>query len=159
MRSRVRQDDDNVDVVRAFMSGPRDLVRAFADEEGARRIEAALAAVAHPEFELIDRDSLESAGRPIPLEGFVTAWRRFLEGWERLCLDATRIVGNDDRVVVISNMRGRSKGVRILLEDRRAAVWTFDEGQVLRIEQYAHPEEALEAAGLCEEREPAALAA
>jgi hypothetical protein len=160
MRSWEIEYENNVAVVRAFMSGARDLVAMFADEASARRIETGLASVADPAFELIDRDSLESAGRPIPLVGFVAAWRKFLEGWERLVIEATEIIGNDDRVVVISRVHGRSKGIGIAIEDRRAAVWTFRYGRVRRIEQYAQPEEALAAAGLCEEPEPeVALAA
>jgi ketosteroid isomerase-like protein len=138
----------NVAVVRAFMTESVELVSAFADDRRAQQIEAALAAVAHPDFELIDRDSLEHAGRSIPLEGYVTAWRHFLECWERLHLVVEEIVEYKDRLVVIARVSGESKNAGILLEDRRAAVWTFRRGRVLRIEQFTTPAEALEAAGL-----------
>ena len=150
MRTRRRHTDEvshNVAVVRAFMTESVELVSAFADDRRAQQIESALAAVAHPDFELIDRDSLEHAGRSIPLEGYVAAWRHFLECWERLHLMVEEIVENKDRLVVIARVSGESKNAGILLEDRRAAVWTFRRRRVLRIEQFNHPAEAFAAAG------------
>jgi hypothetical protein len=64
---------DNVAVVRGFMSDEVELVSAFADDDRAQMIVSALAAIAHPDFALVDRDSLENAGRPIPLDGYVAA--------------------------------------------------------------------------------------
>ena len=127
---------DNVAVVRGFMSDEVELVSAFADDDRAQMIVSALAAVAHPDFALIDRDSLENAGRPIPLEGYVAAWRHFLESWERLHLAVEDMVEHRNHVVVIARVSGESKVAGILLEDRRAAVWTFKRGRVLRIEQF-----------------------
>ena len=155
-RTQTEHESHNVRVVRAFMTERVELVSAFGDDRSARRIESGLAAVAHPEFELIDRDSLEFAGRAIPLDGYVAAWRHFLECWERLYLVVEEIVENKDRLVVIARVSGESKNAGILLEDRRAAVWTFRKGRVLRIEQFTTSAEALEAAGLPAEREASA---
>jgi ketosteroid isomerase-like protein len=150
MRARqTNSNSPNVSVVRSFMSDSVELVSAFRNDRRAERIEAALAAVAHPDFALVDRASPEFAGRAIPIHGYVEAWRRFLECWEWLQLDVEQLVEHRSHVVVISRVRGRSKVAGILLEDRRAAVWTFRRGRVRRIEQYATPTEALEAAGLC----------
>jgi ketosteroid isomerase-like protein len=146
---------DNVAVVRGFMSDEVELVSAFADDDRAQMIVSALAAVAHPDFALIDRDSLENAGRPIPLAGYVTAWRHFLESWERLHLVVEDMVEHRNHVVVIARVSGESKVAGILLEDRRAAVWTFKRGRVLRIEQFTTPAEAFDAAGLPAEADPA----
>jgi ketosteroid isomerase-like protein len=75
----------------------------------------------------------------------------------RLDLVVEAIVEHKDRLVVIARVSGESKNAGILLEDRRAAVWTFRKGRVLRIEQFTTPAEALEAAGLpaeCEASTP-----
>jgi ketosteroid isomerase-like protein len=155
-RTQTEHESHNIRVVRAFMTERVELVSAFGDDRSACRIESALAAVAHPEFELIDRDSLEFAGRAISVDGYVAAWRHFLECWERLYLVAEDIVEHKDRLVVIARVSGESKNAGILLEDRRAAISTFRKGRVLRIEQFTTPAEALVAAGLPAEREASA---
>ena len=105
---------DNVAVADGFMSDEVELVSAFADDDRAQTIVSALAAVAHPDFALIDRDSLENAGCPIPLQGYVAAWRHFLESWERLHLVVEDMVEHRNHVVVIARVSGESKvaGIR-----------------------------------------------
>jgi ketosteroid isomerase-like protein len=55
-----------------------------------------------------------------------------------------------ERVVVILNQRGRSKATGIPVDMRFAQVWTLRDGQAIRMQMYASPEEALEAVGLSE---------
>ena len=148
MGARADRTNGNVAVIRAFLAGGGDLVAAFNDDERARRIGAALRAVAHPRFELIDHDSPEFGAGPVPVEGFVPTWRRFLESWECLCLDDHEMHAIGNRVVVVSRVRGRSRHAGVPFEDRRAAIWTFRGDRVLRIDHYAKPHEALAAAGL-----------
>ena len=55
-----------------------------------------------------------------------------------------------ERVVVILNQRGRSKATGIPVDMRFAQVWTFRDGQAVRMEMYKNVEEALEAVVLRE---------
>jgi ketosteroid isomerase-like protein len=45
---------------------------------------------------------------------------------------------------------GRSKATGVPVDMRFAPVWTFRDGQAIRMQMYANPDEALEAAGPAE---------
>ena len=50
--------------------------------------------------------------------------------------------------MAIVSQRGRAKTTGMPVDMRFAQVWTFREGQAIRMEMYASVDEALEAAGL-----------
>jgi ketosteroid isomerase-like protein len=78
---------------------------------------------------------------------FIADWTEPWEDWE-LDLEALRDAG--DRVVAITRQRGRSTATGITVELESAQVWTLREGKQVRMDMYASPAEALEAAGLSE---------
>ena len=78
---------------------------------------------------------------------FMAEWADAWDGWE---LEVEDYLDAGERVVVIINQRGRSKATGIPVDMRFAQVWTLREGRAIRMEMYASPEEALEAAGLSE---------
>jgi hypothetical protein len=53
-------------------------------------------------------------------------------------------------IVVVLRQRGRSKATGVPVDIRLGQVWTLQHGQGIRMQMYASPEEALEAAGLSE---------
>ena len=52
-----------------------------------------------------------------------------------------------ERVVVIVHQRGRSKATGVPVDMRFGQVWTLRDGQSIRMQMYASPEEAIEATG------------
>jgi ketosteroid isomerase-like protein len=70
------------------------------------------------------------------------------EMWDDWALEPEDFIDAGERVVAIVNQRGRSKATGIPVEMRVAQVWTFRDGQAIRMEMYASVEEALEAVGL-----------
>ncbi len=80
-------------------------------------------------------------------EQFNAEWAAAWDDWE---LEAQEYVDAGERVVVILNQRGRSKATGIPVDMRFAQVWTFRDGQAIRMQMYASVDEALEAAGLRE---------
>ena len=78
---------------------------------------------------------------------FNAEWAGAWDDWE---LEPEDYVDAGERVVVIINQRGRSKGSGIPLEMRFAQVWTLRDGRGIRMEMYASVDEALEAVGLSE---------
>ena len=78
---------------------------------------------------------------------FNAEWAGAWDDWE---LEPEDYIDAGERVVVIINQRGRSKGSGIPLEMRFAQVWTFQDGRTIRMEMYASVDEALEAVGLAE---------
>ncbi len=76
---------------------------------------------------------------------FLSGW---LEAWDdwRLELDELHDAG-DDKVVVIVSQYGKSKSTGVEVEMRFGQVWMLRGERYMRMQMYADPTEALEAAG------------
>ena len=75
-------------------------------------------------------------------------YERWDEAWEEADTTLEEVLGHGDRVFVAARFhaRGRASGVEV--ETRLYEVYTVRDGKVLRIDEYATHDEALEAAGL-----------
>ena len=78
---------------------------------------------------------------------FNAEWADAWDDWEFAPED---YIDAGEYVVVIVNQRGRSKATGIPVDMRFAQVWSFRDGQAIRMQMYASVDEALEAAGLSE---------
>ena len=78
---------------------------------------------------------------------FNAEWADAWDDWE---LEAEDYIDAGERVVVIVNQRGRSKATGIPVDMRFAQVWSFRDGEAIRMQMYASVDEALEAVGLSE---------
>jgi ketosteroid isomerase-like protein len=78
---------------------------------------------------------------------FNAEWADAWDDWE---VEAEDYIDAGERVVVIVNQRGRSKSTGIPVDMRFAQVWSFRDGQAIRMQMYSSVDEALEAAGLSE---------
>ena len=78
---------------------------------------------------------------------FMAEWADAWDGWE---LEVEGYLDAGECVVVILNQRGRSKATGIPVDMRFAQVWTLRDGQAIRMQMYASPEEALESVELSE---------
>jgi ketosteroid isomerase-like protein len=77
-------------------------------------------------------------------------YERWNEAWEGAETTLEEVIGLGDRVFVAARFhaRGRASGVEV--ETRLYEVYTVRDSKVLRIDEYATRDEALEAAGLRE---------
>ena len=77
-------------------------------------------------------------------------YERWDEAWEEAETTLEEVRGHGDRVFVAARFhaRGRASGVEV--ETRLYEVFTVRDGKVLRIDEYATRDDALEAAGLRE---------
>lgn len=76
---------------------------------------------------------------------FLADWTAAWDEWE---MEVEDYIDAGNIVVTIVNQRGRSKASGVPVEMRFAQLWTFRDGQGIRMELYADPDEALKAAGL-----------
>ncbi len=76
---------------------------------------------------------------------FLTEWTDAWEDWE---LEVEGYVDGGERVVVILRQQGRAKATGAPVVMHFGQVWTIRGGRQFRMQMYASPEEALEAAGL-----------
>lgn len=81
-------------------------------------------------------------------DAVIKASRHYWGTWDDYQLDAEEVIDGGSKVVIVvrERMRGRSSGVP--LETHWAQVWTFDEGRIVRWEQFSDRASTLEAAGM-----------
>ena len=70
------------------------------------------------------------------------------DGFQRFTISGEEFIDAGESVVAIVNQRGRAKATGIPVDMRFAQVWTFRDGQAIRMQMYASPDDALEAVGL-----------
>jgi ketosteroid isomerase-like protein len=89
------------------------------------------------------------SNRPIRdgARAFLADW---VEAWEDWELEIEELLDAGDKVVAIMHQHGRAKATGLPVDMDLAQVWTIRDGKEVRMEMYANPEEALEAAGLAE---------
>ena len=93
-------------------------------------------------------DAIES-GEYTGIAEISVAWRAWLQGWDGFSVEAEEVlVGSDGRYVVMQLFRGKGKASGLESEDRNAAVATFRDGLIVRMEGYWDRDAALRAAGV-----------
>jgi ketosteroid isomerase-like protein len=70
--------------------------------------------------------------------------------WEELDVTIEELIDAGDRVFLTAHHRGRGRGSGVEVDTRLYSVYTLSNGQVLRADEYAERDAALEAAGLRE---------
>jgi ketosteroid isomerase-like protein len=81
----------------------------------------------------------------------VRQWTRdFFRQWDDFRVEAEEFVEVGDKVLVISHQHAQGKVSGVPVEMPVFTVWTFREGQAVRIHWTRHREDALEAVGLSE---------
>ena len=82
------------------------------------------------------------------IEGAQRFMRTWLEAWDDWQLDVESFHDAGDKVIVIVRQHGRSKTTGMPIDMTFAQAFTLRDGKQVRMEMYADPSEALEAAGL-----------
>jgi hypothetical protein len=149
---------DNLEVARSLYPGDVDLDAAFADSAA---LEAALKPLTHPDFEIVTVPGqiplagigASDAARPVfhGVVGFSTAFREWLSARDSWVVTATDFIEVDEsRVLVMLDIRARSKTHRVEMPLEGLNLLTFRDAKVTRLELYFDRAQALEAAGLRE---------
>jgi len=81
------------------------------------------------------------------LRATLALWR---DGWDEYEQTAEEFVDVGDRVVATMHFQGRGRGSGIEIDQHFYEVYTVRDGKVVRMDEYATLDEALEAAGLRE---------
>ena len=82
------------------------------------------------------------------LEGAQEFMSEWVGSWDDWQLEVEELRDAGAQVVAIVRQRGRSKATGLPVDMHFAQVWTLRDGRQVRMQMYATPEEALEAAGL-----------
>lgn len=148
---------ENVELVRSLQPGPdMDVAGVLADEEAAARWLAEVA----PYFEDDVQGTMRFPGMaPVTysggLEGLAEAWRDWLRAWSSFRFEVDEVHDGGDQVVVVKVGRGEPRPGAPEKVLRRAAIWTVREGLISRVDFNIPESEALAAAGLSAQPDPA----
>jgi ketosteroid isomerase-like protein len=82
------------------------------------------------------------------IEGARAFLRDWGDAWDDWKLDVEAFHDADDKIVAIVHQHARSKTTGLPVDMTFGQVWSMREGKQARMEMYADPAEALEAAGL-----------
>jgi uncharacterized protein len=117
-----------------------------------RRAFAVAAELYHPdiEYERVGSDVPDFTGSWRGLAEMRQAVRQYLSAWEDYRYEAESLRDLGDRVLVRERHRGRGKRSGVAVDHRVGALFTLQEGRVVRFVQFWDFAEALEAAGLME---------
>jgi ketosteroid isomerase-like protein len=77
-------------------------------------------------------------------------YERWNEAWEGAETTLEEVIGQGDRVFLTVRFQGRGRASGIEIDTRLYEVYMLRDGKVLRIDEYEHRDEALEASGLSE---------
>jgi ketosteroid isomerase-like protein len=145
---------ENVELARriAEWMAQEDFVAAFEDVERFEESAAVLEPVVHPEFEvrMVGPDYLAEGVAYKGLDGYVAAWRDWLEPYESYRADLEEFMDADDKVVMFVRQLGRTAVGGVPIEAESAVVFVFTGGKLARLEFHLDRKRAMKAAGLSE---------
>jgi ketosteroid isomerase-like protein len=81
-------------------------------------------------------------------EGFRKGWLDWLEPWGSYHMETEGFVDAGDEVIVTVRVRARTSRDGVAVEHRPAAVWTVDDGKIVRVRFFLDRADAFEAAGI-----------
>jgi len=130
-----------------------DVVETLADEESLARLRALLLEVASGDLEcvMVAPDYAGPRGRLTYTgpEGFVQAWREWVDAYERYSIEVEEITeGDPGQVFILARQRGTTRTGGVEVSEPAGAVWTVRDGRLVRMEFHLDPEAAKRVAGL-----------
>jgi hypothetical protein len=152
---------ENVEVARQLYPEGLDLAAVFSDPRGLAANRQALEPFVDPDFETV----ADPSGVPMPgmpeteggstrwtvrgVDGFVSMWTEWLSAWDSWTVSPHDFIDVDEeRVLVLFEMRGRPKGQTAEIPVEGGNLLTFRNQKLTRLELFLNRGEALEAAGL-----------
>ena len=129
----------HLDLVRAFFAGaPDDLVAAIEDPAWVEAATEGLRPLLAPDFEFVTvSQSVGMPGTRKGVDGFFAAYRAYAEMWQSYSVRPERFVEVGDKVLVEARISGITRTGGVPLEQDVAAVYTFDDGRIRRIEEFS----------------------
>jgi ketosteroid isomerase-like protein len=135
---------ENVELVRRFYAhlgtpgSPAEFEQRLTDE--------ALSEFLDPGIEWIPvTDSLLAVDRYRGFDGVRRVWGEFVSAWDEYRVEPQEFHEAGDQVAVVVHIVGRTHGLEV--DETRSSLLTIRDGRVVRLEAFAGPDAAREAAG------------
>jgi ketosteroid isomerase-like protein len=140
---------ENVEVVLGLLPAPNvDFAEFFRNVDQLAAFTEELKDVVHPGFENVRPGLLGGGKTYVGIDGMTDAWLDWLAPWATYRIEIEKALDLGDRVLVLTHGLGRPKGSEHEVKTTAATLWTFREGKIARVENYADRAEALKAVGL-----------
>jgi ketosteroid isomerase-like protein len=136
---------DNVELVRrlyAALAGegsPREFDKRLTDDALGRFLDPGIEWVPVP-------DSVLAVESYRGFDGVRRFWTEFVSAWESYRVEPLRFDDAGDQVAVVVHIVGRTHELEV--EETRSSLLTVRDGLIIRVDSFADPEGAREAAGL-----------
>jgi ketosteroid isomerase-like protein len=124
------------------MSERRALERAF--EQFARGDFRSATALYDPAVTWVEHRGVPGGGEFTGLDGVRSGFRGWLSSWQDYRLELRELLGSGGRYFAAVRGSGHGALSGAFAEDVFFQVWTFSDGKVVRIENFAERDEALE---------------
>ncbi len=136
---------ENVELVRRLYA---ELASEGSTQEFAQRMsDDALGRFLDPEIEWVAvPESLLAVSTYRGFDGVRRFWGEFLSAWERYHVETLSFDYAGDQVAVVVHIVGRTHDLEV--DETRSSLLTVRDGRVVRVESFADPDGAREAAGL-----------
>lgn len=136
---------ENIELVRRLYA---ELFSAAPSEEFQGRLtDEALSVFLDPEIDWIPvPDSLLAMDSYHGFDGTRRVWGDFVSAWDEYGVEPLEFHDAGDRVAVVVRIFGRTHDLEV--DQTRSSLLTIRDGRVVRVEAFADPEGAREAAGL-----------
>jgi ketosteroid isomerase-like protein len=143
LRNAVSQ--DNVELVRRLY---RELASEGSTQEFEQRMsDDALGRFLDPEIEWVPvTESLLAVDSYRGFDGVRRFWGEFLSAWERYRVETLRFDDASDQVAVVVHIVGRTHELEV--DETRSSLLTVRDGRIVRVESFANPDGARQAAGV-----------
>jgi ketosteroid isomerase-like protein len=136
---------ENVELVRRLYSG---LASEGSPQEFEQRLtDDALSRFLDPGIEWVPvTESLLAVDRYRGFDGVRRYWGDFLSAWESYRVEPLRFYDAGDQVAVVVHIVGRTHELEV--DETRSSLLTVRDGRIVRVESFADPDGARQAAGL-----------
>jgi ketosteroid isomerase-like protein len=133
----------------AVLTG-RDLVAVLADDDESQRALEAVEPLVEPDFEILMIGPAYTPQRVVErgFEGFRSAWLDWTSPFEAFRIDIDEVIDAGDQVVNLGRQTATTKTGGVKVDADAAAVMTFRDGRISRMEFHLDRAAAMRAAGL-----------
>jgi uncharacterized protein len=138
-----------VDNQRAMSEENVELAREAYDAFNRRDLESVLR-LSDPEVEVHDPPEMPDSDIHRGHEAVMRDWQRTFESFDEFSVEVEEYRDLGDELLVFLRYRGRGRGSGVPVELSMAHLLTIREGKFVRMRQFLHREQALEAAGVSE---------
>jgi ketosteroid isomerase-like protein len=143
-----QQNVELVQAVNTAFANEGDAVALIHDDERVDRLFNAGLPFFHEDFDTVVRGWPAGERTYRGLLGQRSFWKDWLAPWAEYRQELWKTVDLGDRVLLLFHDFGRHKDGTHEVRGETAGIWTVRDGQVIRMEFFLSPNEALKAAGL-----------